>query len=201
MKAGKSNSRFRGTMLVCRTKYALVRCYHSMSNRSMDRFGSEHGSGHKKQRNPNIPMPDRLTAQERSAHMARITKTDTKPEIVVRRLVHSMGFRFRLHRRDLPGTPDLTFPRLKKIVFVHGCFWHQHEGCRLARMPKVRLDYWGPKLRRNKERDATARRTLTLSGWDVAVVWECEVHDIEALARRLELFLGSSAQPHTRHAL
>lgn len=81
-------------------------------------------------------MPDRLSPEERSAHMRRIRKTDTKPEVTVRRLAHALGFRFRLHRRDLPGTPDIVFPRLGKIILVHGCFWHQHKGCRLARPPK-----------------------------------------------------------------
>ena len=134
-------------------------------------------------------MPDRLTTEARSAHMRRIRKTDTKPELRVRRLAHAMGFRFRLHRRDLPGTPDLVFPRLHKVIQVHGCFWHQHPGCRLARMPKSRLDYWAPKLERNHERDADAHAKLVSLGWDVLVIWECETEIEDALAARLSSFL------------
>jgi DNA mismatch endonuclease (patch repair protein) len=134
-------------------------------------------------------MPDFLSAKARSAHMRRIRKIDTKPELEVRRLVHRLGFRFRLHRRDLPGTPDLVFPRLKKGILVHGCFWHQHPGCRLARVPKSRLDYWEPKLRRNQERDSTARAELTSRGWKILVVWECETDDVAVLEPRLEAFL------------
>jgi DNA mismatch endonuclease (patch repair protein) len=89
-------------------------------------------------------MPDRLSPEARSAHMRRIRKTDTMPERVVRRAVHALGFRFRLHRGDLPGTPDLVLPRLRKAILVHGCFWHQHTGCRLARLPKSRPEYWLP---------------------------------------------------------
>ena len=98
-------------------------------------------------------MPDHLSPRARSEHMRRIRKTDTKPEMRVRRAAHRLGYRFRLHRSDLPGTPDMVFPRLSKVVLVHGCFWHQHAGCRLARLPKSRLDYWLPKLERNQQRD------------------------------------------------
>jgi len=121
--------------------------------------------------------------------MRRIRKVDTKPEIVVRRIAHSLGHRFRLHRRDLPGTPDLVFPRHKKIVQVHGCFWHQHEGCRLKRQPKTRLDYWLPKLARNIERDAETSAQLSQLGWDTLVIWECETRDRERVAARLTSFL------------
>ena len=121
--------------------------------------------------------------------MRRIRKTNTKPEMQVRRLAHALGFRFRLHRRNLPGTPDIVFPRLRKVVLVHGCFWHQHPGCRLARMPKSRLDYWEPKLRRNQERDDATRQQLASRGWDVLVIWECETDDKAALTTILERFL------------
>lgn len=94
-------------------------------------------------------MADRLSPAERSAHMRGITKRDTVPELAVRRAAHALGARFRLHRRDLPGTPDLVFPSRPKVVLVHGCFWHQHPGCRLARQPKSRGEYWIPKLARN----------------------------------------------------
>lgn len=135
-------------------------------------------------------MTDRLSPQERSAHMRRIRKTDTKPELVVRRAAHRLGYRFRLHRRDLPGTPDLVFPRLHRIIFVHGCFWHQHSGCRLARKPKSRLDYWLPKLRRNQEGDTAAMAALEKLGWDVLVLWECEVKNEAGVSEAIETFLG-----------
>jgi DNA mismatch endonuclease (patch repair protein) len=106
--------------------------------------------------------------------MRRIRKVDTKPEMVVRKAAHALGLRFRLHRRDLPGSPDLVLPKHRKVVLVHGCFWHQHEGCRLARQPKSRLDYWLPKLARNVERDVEVRKALVTLGWQPLVIWECE---------------------------
>ena len=122
--------------------------------------------------------------------MRRITKTDTKPEFAVRRAAHRLGYRFRLHRRDLPGTPDLVFPRLRKVILVHGCFWHQHVGCRLARQPKSRPDYWLPKLERNRKRDAETQAALRELGWDVLVVWECQVRaDEDAAALIIDPFL------------
>ena len=135
-------------------------------------------------------MADRLTPEARSAHMRRIRKVDTRPELRVRRVAHSLGYRFRLHRRDLPGTPDLIFPRLRKAILVHGCFWHQHPGCRLARPPQSRLEYWLPKLRRNQERDAEALAALRALGWDALVVWECQVTTAEAVAEIIGPFLG-----------
>lgn len=123
--------------------------------------------------------------------MARIRKVDTKPEIVVRQLAHRLGFRFRLHRRDLPGTPDLVFPARRKVILVHGCFWHQHR-CKLGRRrPQTRQEYWGPKLDGNVARDREVRKQLAGLGWGVLVIWECEVHDIPALAARLTSFLHS----------
>jgi DNA mismatch endonuclease (patch repair protein) len=107
--------------------------------------------------------------------MSTIRKTDTSPEIAVRRELHQLGFRFRLHVRELPGTPDIVLPRLKRIVMVHGCFWHQHTGCRLAKLPHARPEYWLPKLSRNQARDEAARRELAGLGWEVLVIWECEV--------------------------
>lgn len=132
---------------------------------------------------------DQLTPADRSAHMRRIRKHDTKPELVVRRLAHALGLRFRLYRRDLAGTPDLVFPRRRKVIWVHGCFWHQHEGCRLARQPKSRLDYWLPKLARNVERDRQARQQLQASGWQTLVIWECETKDSNLVRTRLVSFL------------
>ena len=135
-------------------------------------------------------MWDRLTPAERSAQMRRIRKTDTRPEMCARRAAHALGYRFRLHRRDLPGTPDLVFPRLRKVVMVNGCFWHQHEGCRLARLPRSRPEYWLPKLERNRARDAQNLVALEASGWNVLTLWECEARSVEAAAERLAPFLG-----------
>ena len=121
--------------------------------------------------------------------MRRIRKANTNPELIVRRAAHRLGYRFRLHRQDLPGTPDLVFPRLRKVILVHGCFWHQHDACRLARKPKSRLDYWLPKLRRNTERDMEATAMLKRLGWDVLVLWECETASSDAIAIRIYSFL------------
>jgi DNA mismatch endonuclease (patch repair protein) len=112
--------------------------------------------------------------------------------MMVRRLAHGLGLRFRLHRRDLPGTPDIVFPRRRTVVLVHGCFWHQHEGCRLARQPKSRLDYWLPKLARNKARDRTAQEDLQALGWQVLVIWECETKAPEIVRSKLEELLQPS---------
>jgi DNA mismatch endonuclease (patch repair protein) len=124
------------------------------------------------------------------ARMAKIRKRDTKPELVVRRCAHRLGYRFRLHRADLPGTPDLVFPALRKIILVNGCFWHQHT-CRLGcKSPRTRQEYWLPKLARNVARDRLVRTELQRRGWSVLVVWECETRDHEALATHLHAFLG-----------
>jgi DNA mismatch endonuclease (patch repair protein) len=107
--------------------------------------------------------------------MAKIRAKHSRPELRVRRAAHALGLRFRLHRRDLPGTPDLVFPRYRLAIFVHGCFWHQHPGCRRAVIPVTRTDYWLPKLAGNQARDAAARETLDALGWRVAEIWECEL--------------------------
>jgi len=133
---------------------------------------------------------DKLSTERRSLNMARIRSKDMKPELVVRRLVHSLGYRYRLHRKDLPGKPDLVFGPRRKVIFVHGCFWHQHEGCPEGRMPKSNQGYWAPKLNRNVERDQRVQRELADAGWDVMVIWECETPDAEALKGRLRGFLG-----------
>jgi DNA mismatch endonuclease (patch repair protein) len=121
--------------------------------------------------------------------MRSIRKTDTKPELVVRRIAHGLGFRFRLHRSDLPGTPDLTFPRHRKVVLVHGCFWHQHEGCRLARKPLRNLDYWGPKLERNVQRDRRVVAELATLGWIPLIIWECETRSPDQVKDLLTRFM------------
>jgi DNA mismatch endonuclease (patch repair protein) len=131
-------------------------------------------------------MPARLTLSQR---MARIRKTDTKPEMLVRRMLHALGYRYRLHRRDLPGNPDIVFASRRKLIFVHGCFWHQH-GCRLgAKQPRARPEYWLPKLQRNKERDLRNLQALKEAGWSTLALWECELSDTSALERRLRKFL------------
>lgn len=130
----------------------------------------------------------------RTENMARIRSKDTKPELLVRSVAHSLGFRFRLHRKDLPGAPDLVFPRFHSVIMVHGCFWHQHSdsSCNAAHSPKSNLDYWGPKLRRNVERDATSIAELKLLGWKVLVIWECQLKDIEALKTKISCFLDQA---------
>jgi DNA mismatch endonuclease (patch repair protein) len=139
---------------------------------------------------------DTLSPSERSARMSKIRGRDTKPEMVVRRLIHRMGFRYRLHDRSLPGAPDLVFPRLRKAIFVHGCFWHRHPSpsCKLARMPKSRLDFWGPKLQGNRDRDLARQLELDALGWNVLVVWECEMGQGEQLQNMLRQFLSEGAQ-------
>lgn len=132
---------------------------------------------------------DIMEPGRRSALMSRIRGKDTKPELAVRHLAHSMGYRFRLHRRDLPGKPDLVFPRLRKVVFVHGCFWHQHSGCRYAYQPKSRIEFWRAKFLANKRRDRAALIALNDLGWDTLVVWECETSDTRSLERELVAFL------------
>lgn len=127
------------------------------------------------------------------ARMSRVRKSNTKPEMAVRRLVHRMGYRFRLHRKDLPGTPDLVFPGRRKVIFVHGCFWHQHAACRQGGTPRTRTEYWGPKLRRNVERDEQNQAALAALGWATEIVWECESRDEERLRGRLLAFLGPPA--------
>lgn len=124
-----------------------------------------------------------------SARMRRIRKKDTGPEMTVRRIAHGLGYRYRLHRRDLPGTPDLVFPNRRKVIFVHGCFWHQHD-CRLGcKQPTTNQDYWLPKLRRNVERDAIASAKLREAGWQILVIWECQTRKGEGLGEMICEFL------------
>ncbi|MEO5375536.1 MAG: DNA mismatch endonuclease Vsr [Alphaproteobacteria bacterium] len=135
-------------------------------------------------------MVDVISPEARSALMARVKGWNTKPEMVVRSLTHGLGFRFRLHRRDLPGTPDLVFPGRRKVIFVHGCFWHRHAGCKLAAEPKTRQEFWTRKFQDNVERDRTARESLEAAGWKVLVVWECQTRAPAGLAERLSEFLS-----------
>jgi DNA mismatch endonuclease (patch repair protein) len=123
--------------------------------------------------------------------MQAVKSKDTAPELTVRRSAHSMGYRFRLHRKDLPGQPDLVFPGRHRIIFVHGCFWHGHDCARGARVPKGNREYWVKKIERNRERDRDARDALIDSRWRVALLWECELKNLKQLRRRLSHFLGS----------
>lgn len=132
---------------------------------------------------------DRLSPKRRSALMSRVRSKDTSPERRIRSLVHTMGFRYRLHRSDLPGSPDLVFPARRKVIFVHGCFWHGHRKCRFAKPPKSRRRYWLPKLEGNRERDQRNRRRLAHQGWKTLVIWQCQLADPLAVAARILLFL------------
>ncbi|WP_420442132.1 very short patch repair endonuclease [Candidatus Palauibacter sp.] len=135
---------------------------------------------------------DTLTVRERSELMSRIRSRDTKPEMRVRRLVHGLGYRYRLHAKELPGRPDLAFRPRRKVIFVHGCFWHRHEGCSKNRIPKSpeTHDFWRDKLNGNARRDRLNEATLRRTGWGVLVIWECETKDLDPLARRVRAFLG-----------
>lgn len=121
--------------------------------------------------------------------MRRIRSKDTKPEIALRSLLHGAGYRYRLHSSALPGKPDLIFPGRKAVIFVHGCFWHQHRGCVDGHIPSSRMDYWVPKLTRNAERDKQVRRKLRTLGWRVLVVWECELKSPQKALRKAAKFL------------
>ena len=133
---------------------------------------------------------DTLTPTKRSERMALVRGKNTKPEMVVRRLIHSMGFRYRLHSPSLPGHPDLVFVRRRKVIFVHGCFWHLHGGkCSLSRLPKSNLGFWLPKLEGNRTRDTRNRRTIHALGWKMLVIWECQLRSIPALQNRIKKFL------------
>lgn len=127
--------------------------------------------------------------EDRSKVMRAVKSQNTGPEMIVRRLTHSIGYRYRLHRKDLPGKPDLVFPSRRKVIFVHGCFWHQHDCARGARLPKSHQEYWLPKLSRNKQRDAEHQATLRELGWDVLVIWECELKSLESVKSKINCFL------------
>jgi len=134
-------------------------------------------------------MADVFTPAKRSAIMARIKSENTKPEILVRKIVHSLGYRFRLHKKTLPGKPDLVFPRHQKVIFVHGCFWHGHAGCLRSALPSTRKEFWRTKILGNVARDIRVRRSLIRQGWRVLVVWQCQTKNLDRLRKRLEQFL------------
>lgn len=135
-----------------------------------------------------LSMVDTFTKSERSRIMAAVKSKDTTPEMVVRRVVHALDYRYRLHIKSLPGTPDLVFARLRKVINVSGCFWHMH-GCGRCRIPASRHEYWLAKLQRNRRRDRRTRGQLRRLGWDVLTVWECQTRDVHRLRRRVERFL------------
>lgn len=134
-------------------------------------------------------MPDSLTPAERGERMARIRGKDTGPERRVRRILTALGFRYRLHYSKLPGRPDIAFPGRRKVIWVHGCFWHRHPGCALARLPKSKLDFWKPKLEGNRSRDLRNEAKVRAAGWDTFVVWECELSDESSLVAQLKGFV------------
>lgn len=136
-------------------------------------------------------MADTLTRVERSERMGRIQNKDTKPEMRIRKIVHGMGYRYRLHKANLPGKPDLVFTGRRKVIFVHGCFWHRHPdpACSLARLPKSKLDFWIPKLEANRQRDEANVRELEQAGWDVLTIWECQLRNEKELKIRIQVFL------------
>lgn len=128
---------------------------------------------------------DVISPEQRSRIMAANKSRNTKPELAIRRMLHAMGFRFRLHRKDLPGCPDIVLPKYKTVILVNGCFWHQHAGCKLASKPATRKEFWETKLSRNVERDSENAAKLAALGWRVIVVWECELQKSNDLAQRL----------------
>jgi DNA mismatch endonuclease (patch repair protein) len=131
-------------------------------------------------------MADTVSKEQRSRNMSLIKSTETKPEAFVRSVLHRLGFRFRKNVKTLPGKPDIVLPKYKTVIFVHGCFWHQHQGCRRSTIPKSNVDYWKPKLLRNTERDIQHKKALEDAGWQVFVIWECETKKVNELVELLE---------------
>lgn len=136
---------------------------------------------------------DRISREHRSWNMSRIRGKHTLPEKTVRSLLHRLGFRFRLHKKDFPGKPDIVLPRFQAVIFVHGCYWHRHSGCRYAYTPKSRIEFWERKFAGNIKRDKRSVRSLRRLGWRVLVVWECQLSDEKMLAKRLTRFLDRPA--------
>lgn len=146
-------------------------------------------------------MTDTVTSANRSLMMAKVRSRDTQPEMKVRRIAHALGLRFRLHRKDLAGSPDLVFPKHKVAIFVHGCFWHQHPGCSRATMPKSRTDFWSQKLEKNVERDRRAIGDLESRGWQVEVFWECETKKSDVLEERIRRIFSLNYIPGSRRSV
>lgn len=134
---------------------------------------------------------DSLTSGQRSWNMSRIRAKDTKPEVTVRSSLHRKGYRFRLHRKDLPGIPDIVLPRYRTIILVHGCFWHRHSGCKYAYNPKSKIQFWQEKFEKNARRDQEVYKSLSDMGWHVYIIWECETKKVELLEKRIaDIFVG-----------
>ena len=131
-------------------------------------------------------MTDTVSKKQRSLNMSRIRSTNTKPEVFVRSVLHKLGFRFRKNVKTLSGKPDIVLPKYKTVIFVHGCFWHQHEGCKRSTIPKSNIEYWKPKLQRNTERDIQHKLILDEAGWKVFVIWECETKKADDLKTKLK---------------
>lgn len=144
-------------------------------------------------------MADRISPERRSANMAKIRSKDTGPEMIVRRAAHALGYRYRLHRKDLPGKPDLVFPAARSVIFVHGCFWHRHAGCKDCSEPRSRQEYWVPKFEATVARDGRAVESLLAAGWHVLTIWECETTDAVRLCERLTAFLGPRTAGSNSH--
>jgi len=134
-------------------------------------------------------MADIVSRSKRTEIMSSVKQRHTKPEIAVRKILHRHGFRFRLHNKKLPGTPDIVLPKHKAVIFVHGCFWHQHERCRKSRRPTSNIEFWDKKLDRNIVRDSQKESELKNSGWKVLIIWDCEIKDEELLIKKVEYFL------------
>ena len=143
---------------------------------------------------------DTFSPKKRSDIMRLVHSKNTTPEMKVRSLLHCLGFRFRLHRKDLPGNPDIVLPKHSAVVFVHGCFWHRHTGCSQASTPAIRQDYWLPKFKRTVERDRQSQKELSQLGWNVLVVWECELRDKDRLAERLKNAIAAPQSLYFQHS-
>jgi len=142
---------------------------------------------------------DTFSTEKRSNIMRLVRSKNTNPEMTARSLLHRLGFRFRLHRKDLPGNPDIVLPRYSTVVFVHGCFWHRHKGCPRASTPATHQDYWIPKFKRTVERDRRNQKELKQCGWKVIVVWECELRNLDRLATRLKSAITASEAPYVQN--
>ncbi len=138
---------------------------------------------------------DHLTPAKRSWNMAKIRSSDTKPEKTVRSLLHELGYRFRLYRKDLPGTPDIVLPRYSSIIMVHGCFWHRHKNCQYSYTPKSKAEFWGRKFESNISRDKNVIKELKKLGWKVKIIWECETKNKNTLTKAVGRFLGKNPIP------
>lgn len=133
-------------------------------------------------------MVDKISKERRSANMRAIRSKNTKPELIVRRLLTALGYRYRLHRKDIPGRPDIAFIGRKKAIFVHGCFWHVHAGCSISHIPES--EFWQQKLKKNQERDIAAISKLKSNGWQALIIWECELKNLNLVSKRLTFFLS-----------